>query len=953
MTRNRSYTFATSGASLLARRDAGHRVGLALLTLLALGVRAFRLDWQPLWWDEGYSVYFATEPPARMLWLTARDIHPPLYYGLLHGWYALFGATGPEVARALSVLCGVAAIPLMAALANSMRPQRARLALIAALLLAISPIHLFYSQEVRMYGLALLLSLSSTIAFWQWVKTAANNARAWPAAAVYLACAALSLWTLYYSGLLIAAHFIWALFYFRRQPRRLVQLATLALALLGTQLPWWLYALPKLLPYVADKVVSDQDMPLLPWDYLYRHLPAFMGGHLRSPDPRLAALRPLGMLGYLALVLPWLRPEPPVAHPEAPTPRQTRSALATFTLVPLLLGYLINLRLPFFPDGGERLLLTVLPLILLWMAWGLDWRPSDGLPRGFWTAALAVPVLLAAGAGIATFYTLPRHTDHDYRPIVRYVTQHSRDQDAVIALFPWQVGYWRAYGVRQVDGTWLPPQPAPLDQDALVWNQSLAESLDRALQTGTVWFPAPVSFGSSLPGEIEDYLAKVARNLDNRWFSPATRLSAWVQMPTARAQPTGPILFGSVPLTEAAVEPTSISAANVPIAVDLTWAAVDGRNLHVTLRLLDAAGHVWAARDYEPLGSLALPQPTGALHESFAFLIPAGLPPQPYTLAIGVGPRTGDQFFPDTQGRRLVPLATLQVTAPSSPLHPARLAADFPLEPAWSSDGVFLMGFDGAAPNSAWLAGTSLPLRLSFWKTDPPPTQSLLWLGLRAENGQVVTSWSGWPLPDHPIDAWPSGALVQMPAPLNLPATLEAGAYRLEAALLAPGEESPARPAHLAPIRIERRPHSQARAEPQVALAHPPQLGTHARLYGYTLKPEPGQLQIELDWEVLQTLLPAHDIFVHLVAPDGVIAAQDDGPPVTSTGPAPTGSWLPGEMLRTQHTLPLPPSLPADLDGFVLRVGLYEPTTWVRLPVTTATEAPTDSVTLPLNPPPD
>ena len=35
---------------------------VAILLLIAAGVvlRALRLDWQPLWWDEGYSVYFDT-----------------------------------------------------------------------------------------------------------------------------------------------------------------------------------------------------------------------------------------------------------------------------------------------------------------------------------------------------------------------------------------------------------------------------------------------------------------------------------------------------------------------------------------------------------------------------------------------------------------------------------------------------------------------------------------------------------------------------------------------------------------------------------------------------------------------------------------------------------------------------------------------------------------------------
>ena len=82
------------------------------LILVGLGLRLARLSFQPLWWDEGYSVWFATHPLARMAALTAQDIHPPLYYALLHGWAALLGAS-PTALRLLSVIVGVLTIPLL------------------------------------------------------------------------------------------------------------------------------------------------------------------------------------------------------------------------------------------------------------------------------------------------------------------------------------------------------------------------------------------------------------------------------------------------------------------------------------------------------------------------------------------------------------------------------------------------------------------------------------------------------------------------------------------------------------------------------------------------------------------------------------------------------------------------------------------------------------------------
>ena len=95
--------------------------------------------------------------------LTAQDIHPPLYYALLHGWTAILG-TGPAALRLLSVVVGVLTIPLLYLVARRMFTRR--VALLATFLLTISPLHVYYSQEVRMYGLVALLSVGILAAAW-------------------------------------------------------------------------------------------------------------------------------------------------------------------------------------------------------------------------------------------------------------------------------------------------------------------------------------------------------------------------------------------------------------------------------------------------------------------------------------------------------------------------------------------------------------------------------------------------------------------------------------------------------------------------------------------------------------------------------------------------------------------------------------------------------------------
>jgi uncharacterized membrane protein len=145
----------------LMRRSSVHKatlLSLGAISLLALALRVARLDFQPLWWDEGYSVFFATRDLATMLARTAIDIHPPLYYALLQVWIFLVGRSDVAL-RLLSVGIGVAAVPSIYALACGLFNRR--VGVFAAVLLALSPLHVYYSQEVRMYGLVTLLALLS------------------------------------------------------------------------------------------------------------------------------------------------------------------------------------------------------------------------------------------------------------------------------------------------------------------------------------------------------------------------------------------------------------------------------------------------------------------------------------------------------------------------------------------------------------------------------------------------------------------------------------------------------------------------------------------------------------------------------------------------------------------------------------------------------------------------
>ena len=131
---------------------------LALILLLGTFLRFYQIGSKTLWLDEAFSVWIAHHSlKESWSWLVRIDQHPPLYYSLLHFWQGWFGDS-QGVVRAFSALCSTLAMPFFYAACRRWFTERT--ALIATLILALSPFHIRYAQETRMYA---LLSLGVTV----------------------------------------------------------------------------------------------------------------------------------------------------------------------------------------------------------------------------------------------------------------------------------------------------------------------------------------------------------------------------------------------------------------------------------------------------------------------------------------------------------------------------------------------------------------------------------------------------------------------------------------------------------------------------------------------------------------------------------------------------------------------------------------------------------------------
>ncbi|WP_367375772.1 glycosyltransferase family 39 protein [Pseudomonas lini] len=228
------------------------RAGLVAVIVLALFARFHSITVPVIWYDEAYSLLLAEGSPAYIWATTARDVHPPLYYVLLHFWMLLFG-NGVLAARSLSALADVGTLLLCIKLMSLVTTRRA--IWIAALLLALLPISVRYSQEVRMYTLLGFWLMGATVALVCWIK--APDQKRYPVFYVLLMTAAF--YTHYFAALCVLVHWLcgWQVRNGGRStaiPFRAWVVANSAIVVL--YLPW--------LPYFIDQFLRMDGLEWIP-----------------------------------------------------------------------------------------------------------------------------------------------------------------------------------------------------------------------------------------------------------------------------------------------------------------------------------------------------------------------------------------------------------------------------------------------------------------------------------------------------------------------------------------------------------------------------------------------------------------------------------------------------------------------------------------------------------------
>lgn len=146
---------------------------IIILVVISFALRIYSISFQPLWKDEGATYYFSVMPLKELL--NVHEFSPPLFYILEHWAMTLFGES-ELVLRMPSAVAGALSVAAAYLLVDKMFGSK-RIALLAAILLMFSPVHILFSQEARMYAVVMLLFLCELYFYLDVLRV--GNRRSW------------------------------------------------------------------------------------------------------------------------------------------------------------------------------------------------------------------------------------------------------------------------------------------------------------------------------------------------------------------------------------------------------------------------------------------------------------------------------------------------------------------------------------------------------------------------------------------------------------------------------------------------------------------------------------------------------------------------------------------------------------------------------------------------------
>lgn len=344
------------------------------------------------------------------------------------------------------------------------------------------------------------------------------------------------------------------------------------------------------------------------------------------------------------------------------------------------------------------------------------------------------------------------------------------------------------------------------------------------------------------------------------------------------------------------------------------------------VRIVDADGYIWTDTAVHPRPGFedAFGRREAIVEGEAVVSAPVGMPPGRYVLKMGfedveTSSPIGEFILPpDVDDITVERSHRLPVPGSVQPLVPLNFVVGNELE---------LLGYDLSAEEIA--SGDTSWLTLYWQALTDVDRDYVVGVSVLDTGGREVAYWLGRPVySSQSTDQWEAGQIVQDPWRLEMPADIAPGTYVLQLALFDAETRAEAARLTLEELSVmERRPTFMP---PTVQSRVDVNLGDRVALSGYDLHLQPSsrgeRLWLTLYWEAVGPMDVSYNVFVHVIGADGTLLAQHDSFP--ADGEMPTDSWVPGEFVTDEHVIEFVAPPPGE---YRLLVGMYDPVTGKRL----------------------
>ncbi|MBI4681489.1 MAG: glycosyltransferase family 39 protein, partial [Nitrospirae bacterium] len=396
---------------------------LVCIIAIAAGLRIYGLDRQSLWYDEIVEAMNF----QRLINHQTPDIVPPLNSFFLYLIQLVF-PDNDFILRMAPVTFGLISVPLLYLLGA--RLFNNKVGLISSFLLAVSPLHIWYSQDARMYALQWMLALVSIIFYIRTLeKPGITNFTG------YIISTLADLYAHQFAVFLILLQGLYLLLFTGRYKQQFIKWAFAFSAVIILYLPWLIYSMTSLIDLSTAGFVKPIDFRVLPYT-IFTYCAGFsIGPSLRELhfDQSLEVIKPyltiigsiMAVYGTLFLLGIWsMRRDYP------------KLALIILIVIIPISGALVLAKIKPEITYNVRYTATALLAFLMFVAKGVDWLTCL-TPRIFGRilAITAIVVMTGFSAYSYTNYQFNiKYHKADFRSAAAYINEKRMPDDPVICL---------------------------------------------------------------------------------------------------------------------------------------------------------------------------------------------------------------------------------------------------------------------------------------------------------------------------------------------------------------------------------------------------------------------------------------------------------------------------------------------------------------------------------------